>query len=590
MSVEQRPDVLFAQKASAVVKAAGYDPRSMDLKKFRDLSSSIFIRAYQGIYKETLPLLTSVTNDISIEQGLIDIDSRSIDSQLVIDGLINKTRNPVLKQITGRDICEGSHRAIGILVGILFAEGQRLWLEKVEKEKELKKNDIDINNNNNNNNTKQHNIKNLNINTNNNNAENIQAYPPTIPKKFSLNINGKDGEIDLKCNNQPVLKVVTNEAKKLKQKIKILESRLRTTNEDDLANAQLMDNIESGRHISDPVVKKKKKLKKISKKNNNLFVTISDNILNSENQLTLEQSLKADRELLQNIRQKRPSSAPSTRRPTSPSKRDIVHLKIEKNNQQLEQQVPINQKPINYTYDSKSGRKIMLSEAEIISLEQKRNEAMNNIKNMNDIDEIVNSNPIKPRPKSAGFGGRAGAVALIRPSSPERPASPTKPLWPSAGTEHSANQWVIKQKDARDQNKKDKDKEIWTLEQSINNYKHLKKSLNFNIYNQLAKSDLIISIEYCHNCNHHCTTTRHKPEQYQSQANDMLLTISEIFHSNRISVRVGVCNFKANITPTSSTTDVNSRIGAFEIQVGYKNEKGEIYSELLHSKLASRTW
>jgi hypothetical protein len=563
MSIEQRPDVLFAQKASAVVKAAGYDPRSMDLKKFRDLSSSIFIRAYQGIYKETLPLLTSVTNDISIEQGLIDIDSRSIDSQLVIDGLINKTKNPVLNQITGRDICEGSHRAIGILVGILFAEGQRLWLEKVEKEKEAKNKS----------------------NNNENKNENIQAHSPTKPKKFSLYIGGKNGEIDLKCSNPPVLKAVSNESEKLKQKIKVLELRLRTTKEDDVMNSHLMDKIESdGR--GDQVVKKTKKLKKISKKKNNFFGAVSDNILNNENEQTAEQLLKADRELLQNIRQKRPSSAPSTRRPISPSRRDIVASKIEKNILPIESQIKSCQARINYTYDTKSGRKIMLSEAEIISLEQRRNETMNNIKNINDIDEIVHSNPKKPRPKSAG----SGRVVLIRPSSAERPPSPTRPIWPSAGTEQSANQWITKQKDARDQNKKDKNKEMWTLEQSINNYKHLKKSMNFNIYNQLAVSDLVISIEYCHNCNHHCTTTRHKPEQYQAQANDMLLTLSELFHSNRISVRVGVCKFKANITPTSSTTDANSRIGAFEIQVGYKNEKGVIFSELLHSKLASRTW
>ena len=53
---EIAPDVLFAQKASAVSKCAGMDPRSMDLERFRSLAPVIFCKAYSTIYKEQLPL------------------------------------------------------------------------------------------------------------------------------------------------------------------------------------------------------------------------------------------------------------------------------------------------------------------------------------------------------------------------------------------------------------------------------------------------------------------------------------------------------------------------------------------------------
>lgn len=48
--------------------------------------------------------------------------------------------------------------------------------------------------------------------------------------------------------------------------------------------------------------------------------------------------------------------------------------------------------------------------------------------------------------------------------------------------------------------------------------------------------------------------------------------------------------FKADVTPKSRQTDVDSRIGAFEIQVAYKSPSGVIHPEILHSKLWSRRW
>lgn len=117
------PDVLFAQKASAVVKAAGLDPRAMDLERFRQMAPIVFTRAYEAIYNETVVENSNAT--YSHEQ--------STNAQIIIDRLIKRTNNPALSGLKGKDVCEGSHRAIGVLVGVLFAEGQRLWLEKLQK-------------------------------------------------------------------------------------------------------------------------------------------------------------------------------------------------------------------------------------------------------------------------------------------------------------------------------------------------------------------------------------------------------------------------------------------------------------------------
>ena len=54
--------------------------------------------------------------------------------------------------------------------------------------------------------------------------------------------------------------------------------------------------------------------------------------------------------------------------------------------------------------------------------------------------------------------------------------------------------------------------------------------------------------------------------------------------------RVGVTRFEANITQRTKTSDVDNRIGAFEIQVAYRSASGTLFTEILHSKLQKRSW
>jgi hypothetical protein len=115
--------------------------------------------------------------------------------------------------------------------------------------------------------------------------------------------------------------------------------------------------------------------------------------------------------------------------------------------------------------------------------------------------------------------------------------------------------------------------------------------LFFSLYQE--RCDLIISIEHCVNCEHHNISTRHKCEDYVRNADHFLKICSQIIFETQSCLRVGVTRFAANVTAQSKTSDENSRIGAFEIQIAYKpltNGYGEVVSEVLHSKLMSRRW
>ena len=54
--------------------------------------------------------------------------------------------------------------------------------------------------------------------------------------------------------------------------------------------------------------------------------------------------------------------------------------------------------------------------------------------------------------------------------------------------------------------------------------------------------------------------------------------------------RVGVTRMRARITSKCKHTDADSRIGACEVQIAYKDVNGIVQTEILHSKLQSRRW
>jgi hypothetical protein len=54
--------------------------------------------------------------------------------------------------------------------------------------------------------------------------------------------------------------------------------------------------------------------------------------------------------------------------------------------------------------------------------------------------------------------------------------------------------------------------------------------------------------------------------------------------------RVGVTRMRARITSKCKHTDADSRIGACEVQIAYKDVNGVVQTEILHSKLQTRRW
>ena len=117
-------DVVFAQKATAIVKSAGMDPKSIDLETFRLNAPLIFSHAYSAIFREEL---YTVLHENS------NMEDKILNAQLVLDGLYSRTRIPLLQQIKGNDICYDTNRAVDVVVHVLFSEGQRLWLEKLKQ-------------------------------------------------------------------------------------------------------------------------------------------------------------------------------------------------------------------------------------------------------------------------------------------------------------------------------------------------------------------------------------------------------------------------------------------------------------------------
>jgi hypothetical protein len=101
------------------------------------------------------------------------------------------------------------------------------------------------------------------------------------------------------------------------------------------------------------------------------------------------------------------------------------------------------------------------------------------------------------------------------------------------------------------------------------------------IYSLMETLDIVISAEHCHNCTHHTTTLRHKASEYVSHATIALQHLTHIVHSLRPCARVGVVRF--------SIADPG-RLGALEVQVAFRNSRGDILKKVIFSKLQAQRW
>lgn len=565
------------------------DPRSIDLEKFRLNASLVFSRAYSAIYKEKL--LTVLNENSSKEDKILN-------SQLVLDGLFTKTRNPILLQLTGNDLYQGNHRAIGVLVGILFAEGQRLWLEKIKSTQELPiapvgdsldaEQDMRLQ-------SAQDVLSQNDEDTNAMNEEDLEEsngyggneIRESLKTLHKMRSNPQIGAVDLE---------------RLLSRISFLEEQLQHKNSRKKHNSgKKVQKRRIEKRISEAILQDNE----INQRRPGLFDNDSQEDAPLHTTQSSPRSGTADRKEYKRAgesrspsrrpvssgavgvaerRKTRPTSAPSTshRKIKSirhPSNR-LYSAALSKKELELEKTNPNGSgrnnnnnssepkdifDPAIHTYDWRSGRKILLSQAQVEYEERKRSkEAMGNILAIseNDVDTLM----------GGGGGGGGGGV---------RDGSPTKAEYPSKSISGDVDKWLQRMRRERYGESKSTSK----MEDLP-----LPEPRYFAAYQKMEDRDLIITIEHCHNCQHHNVTTRHKEEEYVNHSSTFLRVLAQIAHECGVCARVGVGRIKANVTPKCSTSDQDSRIGAFEIQIAYKQPNGKVVPVLLHSKLTTRRW
>jgi hypothetical protein len=111
-----------------------------------------------------------------------------------------------------------------------------------------------------------------------------------------------------------------------------------------------------------------------------------------------------------------------------------------------------------------------------------------------------------------------------------------------------------------------------------------------NLYRHMDHKDIVISVENCCNCEYHKMSTRHNADEYVTRANAILVGIAQYIHDLTPTARVGVVRADANVTAKSKHSDANSRVGAFEVQIAFKDRSGNLQFDLLHSKLKCSRW
>lgn len=525
-------DITFAQKATAIVRAAGLDPKSMDLETFRRLAPIIFIKAFSAIYKENVLSLSSLSSleSISREEQILSI-------QIIIDSLTTKVQHPSLATFSGIDIFQGNHRAIGILVNILYAEGQRMWLEKSKKF---------VNNSTNEQNSE---ISSL---GNKSNDEDIEAVSIESSKKSRSNVSKKivdDNNSGLSLQENYFENETNNdEVNTLLNRIEYLEKCLKKKNKKkDKQNSNHDQRPLTSR--SDGTIKKSKKDKEYEESDKDVLDDHKKNFINNTYLSSQEDSndFSSGR-----VRRKRPSSAPSTRKVSEVSARLYTVKPKEEKEKVLERDSKGKNDNIAsslYTYNPESGRRILKVEfEEYLKKKKKESEILNNY------DQFFNSDKEK------------GKTNISKPIRSE---------FPGKRIEKSVVDYVFKMNQIRE---------------PVDESKVTMTPQKFSIYNHLKPLDLLISIEFCHNCHHHNVSLRHDADEYLKNCNNFLVFISNFCYLNFYNVRLGVSAFKANITSNCKVTDKNSRIGALEIQIAYKNKNNELYYDLIHSKIVSRRW
>ena len=123
---------LFLHKCTVLVKAAGLSDRVKSMEQFKTLAPTILLLSYAAIYENAHELVDAAqagavvhSRDELRRSTLYGVkELQKID--IIINSLSRVTKHSLLDTVSGRDVCLGNEQAIGIMVGILYSEGNRL--------------------------------------------------------------------------------------------------------------------------------------------------------------------------------------------------------------------------------------------------------------------------------------------------------------------------------------------------------------------------------------------------------------------------------------------------------------------------------
>ena len=413
------------------------DPRQMDLKRFYKLAAVIFTRAYIGIYKEND---SGMIHEPQTDEDMIN------NAQKVIDGLLTKTNDPDIMSVSGADIVSGDHKAVDAIVSVLYAEGNRLWLKKlsrIEESRQQVQRD----------------------------EQSCVSEPMQRKKKNGKRARRKASEDALNSDNQDGAKE---------------DMRSRSEMDDDrrMDQANNDDRVEYG-HSEDYKAIAIAQVGGVRRKRPSSAPSHSRSKNGPRGRIALAQAAAVERLF-------------STGRHKEALEQHLAQQAITQQESSSAKQSGERREDRTHTYDMKSGRKILLTQAYLdAAARQRKVEAVGNLKNASDIE------------------GNQSRENRNRNNESSLPPVPSRPEWPGKSTGASVDRWIKRMLIAR------------TGDEIDSSYSHPR---HFSAYRIMEKLDMVISIEHCFNCAHHSLSLRHDPNEYSKNTDTVLRAVAQLAH------------------------------------------------------------
>lgn len=564
MAVAESGNLSLIEKTNLTLKTAGLNASVISIDQLRFAAPVIFVKIYEIFFGYQLERINYSPSNRYDHAMNVDI---------VLHALQSRYDSPLLHQTTGNLVVSGDIRSIEIIMSIFYGLAQKIVNEREESLK---------------------------------NTAPPVVLEPKPPKSKTRAF--------YRSNTTQETTAVTGEFKVIMDRVRTLESKVHSNifNTEDEVDNQDFDNksenatrkgsIEkSGRRsrpTSAPPGGRKKKVNQIESETH-LFLSggmdeRQGNHTGEGKQKKIKKTRKkkaadenetpstpipapeVEREFYDRFKSKSqslPSSRPSSaghRRPKAPSPSDRSRHDFVRRSASSASQ---HNTSINglYSYDLRTGHRISKMDSEEL-LEQQKQRLLSLGVIMTDDGELraLNSNvPITIHDIRVAREKQKQHVENVDHS---KPFTPTIGKYPSRKTEQSVE---------------DYQKRMTQLKNPEPPIHNPSTTRNLSTYRHLEKYDMVLSIEHCHDCENHPMTLRHNSAEYISHADEILRYAAQFIHSLHPCIRLGVMRFPAKL---KSKKESGGRVGALEVQIGYRNQNSEVISDLIYSKLNTRRW